>query len=123
MWCGWRGSSLSTAALYGKSRDVKKKELSLQDRKGIFSPGKFPLLPRSSPALCSSLLPAGREVGEGRASWPVRAHGASVQAAAGHCGALGMLCEVPGQCQGGCIAEQAPCQIRVLSFGLNSPVF
>lgn len=123
-WCGWRGSSLCTTAPHSKSWDVTRKELSIWDHKGIFLPWEIPLAAPLQPCpllFPSSQLLAGREVGKGRASRPVRAHGASVWAAAGCCGAPVMLCEVPGWCHGGCTAGQVPCQIQALSFGLSFP--
>ena len=46
--CAWRGPSLSTAAPDARSQGAERKDLPIRDRKGIFSPGKFPLLPSSA---------------------------------------------------------------------------
>lgn len=98
-WCGWRGSSLCTAAPHGKSWDVTRKELSIWDHKGIFCPGKFPLLPRSSPALCFSLLPSSRQAGR----WARAEHPGWFGHMGQACG-LRLVAAVPRRCSARCLA-------------------
>lgn len=67
--------------------------------KAFFSPGKFPLLPRSSPALCFSLLPSSWQAGRrARAEHPGR-FGHTGQA----CG-LRLATAVPRRCSARCPA-------------------
>ena len=102
-------SSLSAAVPHSKCQGGKEARTVYPGPFRHFLPWEIPL------AALPSALP-----GSPRAEHPGRfGHTAEP----GCRGALGMLHQLPGWCQGGCVAERAPCQIPALSFGSSSPVF